>query len=61
MIIKRGKVSFCVNRKKDCFEHLRQYIGKKLSIRQKQNNLSVCTKYSRHVLFSSIAGIFSAK
>ena len=36
MVIKRGKVSFCVNRKKDCFEHLRQYIGKKLSIRQKQ-------------------------
>ena len=53
MIIKRGKVSFGINRKKDCFEHLRQYIGKKLSIRQKQNVLSVCTKYGRRVLLTS--------
>ena len=53
MIIKKGKIAFCVNRTKDCFEHLRPFIGKKLSIKQKGKELSVCTKYSRRILLTS--------
>lgn len=53
MIIRKGKVSFCVNRKRDCFDHLKQYIGKKLSIREKGKDFCVCTKYSRRILLTS--------
>lgn len=53
MIFSKTKDSFCAKRKRDCFDYLKQFIGKKLSIRERGKQFRVCTKYSRQILLTS--------
>ncbi len=53
MIYKKDKASYCANKPKDCFDYLRQFIGKKLRIKKRGEDFRVCTKYGVRVLLTS--------